>query len=61
MAEAAEPLRISMFSTSFGLRSAMRFTGDSWLTCEIPDPAARVTLFVPDPMETSLTITPSIT
>ena len=39
----------------------MRLTGFSWLPTEMPVPAARVTLFVPEPMDTSETMTPSMT
>ena len=61
MAEAAEPFSTSTFSISFGFRSAMRLSGFSWVMAEMADPAARVTLFVPEPIATSLTMTPSTT
>ena len=35
--------------------------GASWLATEIPEPEARVTWLVPEPKETSLTMTPSMT
>ncbi len=60
MAAAEGPLRISIVSMSFGFRSAMRFTGASWLEALEP-PEARVTAFAPDGIATLLTITPSIT
>ena len=52
---------MSTDSISFGLRSAMRLTGDSCVIAEIAVPAAAVTLFVPLPIDASLTITPSTT
>jgi len=61
MAEAAEPLRISTLSMSLGLRSAIRLSGFSCDDTEIPLPEARVTLFVPEAIAMSLTMTPSMT
>ena len=59
-AAAEAPLRTSTFAMSFGLRSAMRLTGLSWVDA-LPPAAAAVSAFVPDGIATFEMITPSIT
>ena len=59
-AAAEAPFRISTLSMSFGLRSAMRFTGLSWLDA-LPPAAAAVTALAPEATATFDRMTPSTT
>src|ERR1044071_2439832 len=63
-AAAEAPLSTSRVSMSFGLRSAIRLTGLSWvsaLTLVAPPAAAAVTALTPEPTEMFDTTTPSTT
>ena len=59
MADAAADFNTSMFSTSFGLRSAKRLT--TWSCEELRLPPARVTELAPDEIDALETMMPSTT
>ena len=59
-AAAEAPLRTSRVSMSFGLRSATRLTGLSWVD-GLPPAAAWVSTLVPAEVDTFEMITPSMT